>query len=47
MRVGSDKMVAIVGGVSGKLAQKSGTNVVGGVVSVRHLAYIACVMQRF
>ena len=47
MRVRSDKIVAMVGGVSGKLVLKSGSIVVGGVVSVRHLAYMASEMQRF
>ena len=38
VRVGSDKIVAMVGGVSGKLVVKSGSTVVGRVASVRHLA---------
>ena len=38
VRVGSDRIAAMVGGVSGKFVVKSGSTMVGRVVSVRHLA---------
>ena len=38
VRVGSDRIAAMVGGVSGKFGVKSGSTMVGRVASVMHLA---------